>query len=214
MPKSSSKSKRGEIKTVDIAFQESAINNVGYIALLNGVQEGTSFYNRVGRKIEMKSIRLRATYDTNGGDGDGTSTTWRIMVIYDRQPNGAFPASTDLLLSYDNAGVTSQTTFSDLNMNNIDRFQILADIMGTAPDDATTALYNNVAAVIPSEREGVIDRYIKLNGAITQYKSTSNPAQIGDISTGALYLYILGDDDPATAPFALNWQARLRFWDS
>lgn len=210
-------SRVGEKKTCDTFVQNHVIDNTGAFYLLNGIQEGASFYNRVGRRIQMKSLRFIANYDITGtgtGAGTGNQEYHRIMLIYDRQPNGNFPAPADILLTYNDAGATETTTFSHLNMNNAERFQILADIRNYIPDNASTGTTNYAQSINdPKKSEFNIDRYIQLRGAETHYKSSTNPAAIGDISSGALYLFFVGNQDTAVSQYTLYFSSRIRYSD-
>lgn len=211
------RSRSGEKKTCDRFLTNFQVNNAGAFYLLNGIQEGASFYNRVGRRIQMQSVRLLANYDVTGtgtGAGTGNNEYHRIMIIYDRQPNGNFPVAADILLTYNDAGATQTTCWSGLNMNNSERFQVLADIRNYMPDNASTGTENYTAAIFDYKKSEVnIDRYIRLNGAETHYKSSTNPAAIGDIASGALYLFVLGNQDTSVAQYNLYFATRMRYTD-
>ena len=83
------------------------------ITVLNDVAQGTTAITRLGRKILMKSVLVQGTLTNSSGQG-------RILIVYDRQANGAAPAATDVL--------TSNTIMAIQNLDNRDRFIILADI--------------------------------------------------------------------------------------
>lgn len=69
-----------------------------------------------------------------------------------------------------------------------DRFQILRDLQFYAPPVTNTAgVLTNGPSYPANDQEIDINIFIKLKGLATHYKSTSNPATIADISTGALY---------------------------
>lgn len=212
-----------EIKSVDMpAINAGAdtisktLSTTATLDLLNGVQEGASFYNRVGRRIHMKSIHVTGEI-ISSGNGTGVAEYNRILLVYDRQPNGAFPSIADILLDYGNDGTTFTSSFSKMNLNNVERFAILRDSRLAMPSNyegAAAALDGGLASIMPyGESQNKINWFVKLKDLETHYKSTTNPAAIGDIATGALYLVTLGNVAAASAGFLLVYNARLRFTD-
>lgn len=207
-----------EIKSVDMpavnAGADNLTKNVSTTAtfdLLNGVQEGASFYNRVGRRTHMKSIHVTGEL-IESGNGAGVAEYDRIMLVYDRQPNGNFPAISDILLDYGNDGTTFTTAYSKMNLNNVERFAILRDQRIQIATNAGVS--SNVAGAITNYgQQGNINWYVPLKDLETHYKSTTNPAAIGDIATGALYLVTFGSIAVATSGFQFTYNARLRFID-
>ena len=105
-----------ERKNIDDSSAKWASTSAGWsINCLNDVAQGTTAITRIGRKILMKSVLVQGLLATNTGNSA------RVLIVYDRQPNGALPAATDVL--------TSNTIMAAQNLDNRDRFLILADIM-------------------------------------------------------------------------------------
>lgn len=200
-----------EVKTVDIPQTSTLLSTTATFQLLNGIQEGSSFFNRVGRKVMMKSFRLTGSIIPDGL-GAGNAHYIRIMVVYDRQPNGTFPAIADLLQNVDNAGAATTTSLSGMNMNNAERFLMLADLRIDIPQDSGTT-DNQFASIIDYKGEFNIDRYIKLRNLETHFKASSNPAVVADQSTGSLFLCTFGNVAAASAEYDLQWTGRLRYHD-
>lgn len=205
-----------EIKTVDVPLTIFPIDDNGEIGILNYVVQGPASYQRNGNRIELKSIRFRATYNCPlGKTGDGTNDTWRIVLAYDRQPTGNPINQADLMRSIDQSGGVTTGAWTDLNMNNSERFKILCDIMATTPDNSDNPLENNVAMVKGCKVENPIDRYIKLKGLYTKFTGTADPMTIANIVTGTLLVYVVGSrPNGAQAVYNLWWSARLRYWDT
>jgi len=207
------------MKTVDYPPSaepnEDVISTTATFDLLNGVQEGSSFYNRIGRKIMLKSIHVTGAIVPQS-TGGGVPEYDRIMLIYDRQPNGAFPTASDVLTDYDNTGTNRSTSFSGMNMNNSERFLILRDHRFQVPDNNSgAAVVNNPGSDAIVDNTGIanINWFVKLKNLETHYKASSNPAVIGDIATGSLFLFTFGSVPVATAGYQLQFKSRLRYHD-
>jgi len=191
-----------------------ALNSTGTVAATNLIQVGSSMFNRIGRKIEMKSIRLSGTILTLAVTRAAGIAHGRIMLIYDRQTNGAFPTVSDILQDTDQAGTNFTESFSGINMNNRERFVTICDVRLTLPQATNTA--GVLTNVYPNDCQGNVirvDEFRKLKGLVTHYKADSNPAVIGDISTGALYIISLTDQTAGTELFTFNWSCRLKYED-
>ena len=120
--------RQSELKLVDVAQTSNVISTTAYFNVLNIPVAGASFYQRVGNEIEMKSLHLIGNITCTGQPSAGAVDYCRIMILYDRQPNGAYPTAADVLTSYASAGGTTSTSYDHLNPNNADRFKVLADI--------------------------------------------------------------------------------------
>lgn len=212
-----------EIKTVDMpAINAGAdlitkiISTTATFDLLNGIQEGSSFYNRIGRRVHMKSVHFTGQLSPNGQAGRSAANGGeylRCMLVYDRQPNGNFPAISDLLLDYGNDGTSFTTSISKMNMNNVERFAILRDERLPLNDTTVAGVSTAFGQSLPGVYKGSFNWYVPLKDLETHYKSSTNPAAIGDIATGALYFVTLGNVAVATAGVEMTYNSRLRFID-
>ena len=99
---------------VDLAAATYACNSTGSITLIATVAQGTSVNQRVGKKIQWKSMQIRGTVQANATTVSNNSA-W--LIVYDRRPTGSLPAITDVL--------SSATAISFTNDANSGRFQIL-----------------------------------------------------------------------------------------
>jgi len=84
------------------------LNNIG---LFSSAAVANAVDARIGRKIFMTSITMKLTVP---------STPGRLIVVYDKQANGALPAANSYLVN--NADITSL-----VNLSNKDRFVVLMD---------------------------------------------------------------------------------------
>lgn len=205
----SSHYRKGEAKMVDTVVTHGSgfgytLNQTASITPMNLIQEGSSFYNRIGRRIEMKSLHLHGNIIQTGA-GTTVNDYARVMVVYDRQPNGAVPTFATILANYDQAGTATSTALSDLNPDERERFLILADERLVLPP--VTAATGGVLATDSAQKTLTnINRFIKLRGLATHFKASSSPSVIGDIATGSLLLITVGE---AYASGSEGWEAQL-----
>lgn len=206
-------SNRPEIKAVDIPVTSWNINTTAQIVPINLIQAGSTFCNRIGRKVEMASVRVSGMIRPAGN----TTTVQdyaRVLIVYDRQTNGALPAISDILQTTNQSTTNTTTSFSGININNRDRFTILRDNRYELPTVTDTAgVLTNKGLEDQAHSNYMIDQYIKLGNLCTQYKADSNPAVIGDIATGALFLVIFGSAASGSEGFTFEAELRLRYYD-
>jgi len=201
---------RGEVKFFDVEVNNPATGNpygllavanvVGHdpataftgLAELNAVSQGATSYNRIGSKILIKSIDVRFQLYLAGSAP--ANVACRYMIVYDHQPNGAFPTIANILS--DNIG--GATNFlSQINMANRSRFVVLRDRM--------------IAFQAGSDGTRICKEFIKTK-LETQYSATTGA--IGDITSGALYLLAFASTS-AAANFVMlaDCHSRIRFFD-
>lgn len=201
-----------ELKSVDTPSITGALNTTGSFQVLNVPVNGAAFYNRIGNQIEMRSLHLIGGVQATGNAGTVAGEYVRIMVIYDRQPNGAAPSVADVLTSYAQAGGTTSTVFDHLNPNNKQRFLVLMDDrLSFGNTLKATAANAQTQGAIDYKGETNINRFIKLRGLTTTYKASAGA--IGDITVGALQIFCLGSTVAGTEGYSFTGSARLRFTD-
>lgn len=207
-----------EVKSVDTTAASGSgvvltLNSTPLVTPINLIQEGSGFYNRIGRRIEMQSLHL--TGQITCRNVQSNQDYCRILVVYDRQTNGILPSAAAILADYDQQGAVSTGVYSGVNPDYRERFLILADIRLTMPGTSNaspgTSVTNGVDPLVTTFN---INRFIRLRNLATQYQSTHNPSIIDDISTGALYVMTMGTQAAAAAPWQYNAKWRLRYRDT
>lgn len=171
--------------------------------------------NRVGKKVNMKSLHLTGAIGLIAGRaGTGVSDYLRVMVVYDRQPGAAAPAITDILRTFDQTGAQTTTALSGLNPVNSDRFVMLRDLRIDIPNDLVAAAVSASGAIIDYSTNRVnINEFIKLGDMEAAYKSTANPILEANFSTGVLYLVTYGLNPTASNVYSVAFTTRLRYTD-
>lgn len=183
--------KVAEIKSVDVTTTVPCDSN-GFISLLNGVARGTDVTDRIGRSIVMNGLQLRLHGYTIGTTG--VDQIQRILVVMDRQANGAPPSITSVLDSVD--------VLSPYNRDNRLRFNVLADF--------------NVVLNHSGEPGSMWCRTLYLNnvrGAVQQF-NTGDTASVSSITTNSIYLIAIGNIGSGPQSSNVYFSSRFFFKDS
>lgn len=202
---------RPEIKSVDCSVAPTAITTAAQFYLLNGMVPGTQFYNRIGQKINMKSITIRWNIGV-GVPGAAADDYVRIMVIYDKQTNGAFPALADVLQDISQNGTAQSDCLTGLNLQNRNRFVVLRD--HTLSNYNALGTVQQVVSGADTETMDVVSKveYIPLEGAETIFKSSGATGAVTEVQSGSLIVMAVGQT-VANQAFNLSYRARLRYTD-
>lgn len=182
-----------DVGYVDLAFATYAIDTTGTITLVATIAQGASVNQRIGKKAILKSVQIRGSV-YNGSAASINDCT--ILLVYDRQPAGALPAITDILVS-----ANSRSFNNDVNS---DRFKIVRrwdfELLGPSGTPVT------------GEEGKSCDFFVPLNLPI-QFKAAGDGA-IADISNGALYLVTVGNSAAGTGAATAGLGFRTRFIDA
>lgn len=168
--------------------------NSAAVQLLNGITAGDDYNNRDGRRVIMDTLHLRGDFFYAGATAAHPADHVRVLVVYDKQPNGTAAIQGDLFTT------ASGDTF--INPNNLGRFEILWDKAWTLPQvpvNTTSPVY------FPQ-----INQMIRIKRGV-QYSGTSST--IASIASGALYLVTIGSQSSGVNNTVLSISARLTFRD-
>lgn len=177
-----------ERKVSDTVIATYQVNTTGSITLLHVPTLGTDFTNRIGRKTAAKSIYVRGFVRTEASGTAGTQISTvpqqcRMILFADLQPSPATAiAVTDLLVSAHPA--------EQLNLNNRDRFRILADKMYVLDPyvNVTTATQAQASLV---NQIRTVKVFKKIN--IETIFNGTNGGTFADITSGAIYMLWIGN---------------------
>jgi len=200
-----------------IAQVVSTTNTNGDCFVLNLCQQGAGSWNRIGRKINLQSVRLRGIAQFNFAPVATTaalnSNTLRMVLVWDKQPSGgAIPAFDTIFGTTAQDGTESTTFLNPIKFDNMDRFSVLKDwVYSEKPYAAlSSGTQNAVTVQVP------FDEYVKLGGREVVFQGQSNPMTIADISTGALYVFFRVETNTSTTSYVAidnTAFARLRYTD-
>lgn len=147
-----------------------SLTQTGSSQLVLTVAQGSDNTDRIGRKITIKSIQYDVVVSaatTELATYPNASNVAKMLVVYDKQPNGALGAWSDVI----NSTNSIVTPFCFKNYDNIDRFDILAieefEISEGGPNNCRRSRF------IPLSLE-------------TRFDGTG--ATISDIQTGSIFV--------------------------
>lgn len=205
-----------ELKAVDSTVDLPAgsvlatLNTNAGIAVMNAVQPGTGSWNRIGKKIRMKSLRYKfLAVGASVNVAELLQNSMRVTLVYDKQSSSAAVPTYDTIFgSTTQSGVEGTTSFLDnQRIDNTARFIVLKD-------DVFTSEVNSVVAAGTAEWQCNVDIFVKLRGLETIFSGQSNPCTIADISSGALYLIFRAELNNGFTSFRVaNSSCRLRYYD-
>jgi len=207
----------GEVKGMDTGLAgtipPSDMTTSDSILVLNLIQQGTGSWNRVGRKVYNKSIRLCGQIQVTWNIlavGSIVSYWTRMVIVWDTQPAGTMPTKSDIFGTTVQSGVEGSSIYDHLRFDNMDRFRILKDEIRTL--EMSSVAQTAGGSVQKAE---LVDIFINLNNIETLYSGQSNPMSIGDLSGGALYCIFLNDQltSQTNVSMSNNIIARLRYTD-
>lgn len=186
-------------------------NTVGALKLLFNPQPGTGYDQRIGRQVKATSLYFKfrcalkqaelLTPDTYVG-----TKQCRLMIIYDRQPNGVEPSVGDII-----EPAAALDPLSQLNADNRDRFQVIWSknyvfdpiTVGSDPDNPNYAFNRTCYNA---------DKYKKLNHTVT-FNGAGGP-DVDAISTGAFYFVGFANSGGTANRVNIEFTCRFRYSDS
>lgn len=195
-----------ELKAFDVANTVSVFAAGGTFTVLNACVNGAELYQRVGRKIYMKSLHVRG-FITNAATD--VQDMLRVIVFYDSQPNAAGPAALATLIQDSNAAAGTSVS-SEINLINRQRFKILRDFQIMVPAITNTAgVLTNVGFFDQKQESFSVDFFVKLKGLESVFNAV-NGGTAADISSGALWIVTFC---ASSTDWSLNFGTRLRYYD-
>jgi len=212
-----------EIKTVDTNVSSLAgmgqivatLNTNENAACLNLIQQGTADYNRVGKSVNMKSLRIRGTllniFNLPAlSNSDYTEKYIRMVVVHLKNEESAYPGYNVLFGEVDQRGAVFNQLTSPVVPYKLNEVTVLRDVMLKITQD-------NPMLGINDEHYSRchFDEYIPLKGLQTVYRGTNDPLAISSVQSGAIVVYFRATSDVGNDYCGLeSCHARLRYEDN
>lgn len=195
-----------ELKNIDYItntlFPTSASSNFNVANVINLVAQGATPLQYIGRSLMMKKLSFRYIFNSNTTNlsvATNGSFMVRLLLVYDKDPNGTAPLITEIL--------TTDDFGSFNNLDSADRYCVLYDKIKQINPDGGGAVGGAVNGAI-----GFWKGNIKLNHIMKFQGAT---AAITSITKGAIYAFIAqnGDGNFAGLVTQGQWWSRVRFID-
>jgi len=181
--------KRGESKNVDsdetnpVTFGQTTAN----VYLFNAMSQGTTPNTHVGRTVQLTSLDYR--WSGHCGATTTGGSPLRLLIVYDKQPNGALAIATNIVATDELTGM--------MNLNNNHRFIVLVDELIPCVGVAGPAAWG-------------VKGHRKFSLPV---EFQSNNGDITDITTGAVIGLVWQDGGLLIANPPSHLYVRLRFDD-
>ncbi len=174
-----------EIKFINDDNNSSNPSTTFALTLENGLTQGNTTSTRIGASVDLVVWQLNMRLTVNAS---ATNTFVRVLLVQDKQPNGAAFTSADLL--------TSSTVNAMQLPASQNRFVIYVD---------------EVFALAPNWKTNQVKTFrVDLNFQ-TLY-GLGNAGTIADITSNSLYLCTLSNE--ATNTPLMSWSSRVWYYDS
>jgi len=213
------KEKKGVDTSVDSSGNVLATTNSNsQIIPVNLVRAGANSWERVGRKVQLKSLRVGGVvrFTWKGASSTCHGESFRLVVVFDAQPSsGTVPTWDTIFGTTTQAGTEASAYNVPPRYDNMQRFRVLRDV---TVDMWPQFNYYSLTACT-GDYVKAFNEYIKLDGLETVFSGQSAPMTISDLSTGALYVGYRATANVSTGgegdrSFDVeNSYARLRYTD-
>ncbi len=196
-----------ELKFLDGQLTNQSITATGTFLFTthNIVAQGNSQSERIGRKITIRSIRVKGTIKMFAQDQIGDmEQRVRILFVVDSQANGAAP-TIDEVLNF--AGVLGINSFRDLA--NVRRYRVIYDrvfdlpVMGVAADGISTFLN------IPTSKGWGFSKKMHLP---IEYDSSSTTGSLSTQRSNNIFSFAIAENTNES-PF-VSFVFRIRYSDA
>lgn len=207
----------GELKGVDYIINDGLnitpdlTNNDG-IFFMGPVYTGSAGYNRVGRKIRIKSVRVRGDIRSmyNAVGTIAPSCIIRMSIVHDSQPGGGtIPDWDDIFSSISVNGAEFQEISSGVKLSATGRFRVLRDW--------TIPIFFTGGGVSTVEHRYHFDQYLELKDFESTFRADPSPpapVQYSDIQSNALLFVVRCSTNANFAALQLfDTTMRMRYSD-
>jgi len=179
----------------------------------NAISVGTSWQQRIGRKVQILSLKLKGQIWTNPGYGTATdplgSQTIRVLFYIDKQANGEYPSTPQTLIYSGPSSANQIDMFQD--GNSFGRYKILRDYRFNLDPKACYYNYqNNTRGVAQITK--IIDYTHVFNPPLTVHYNGANTVTNQDIIDNSIHMAVAKSAD-ATPTVYCSYKARLAFLD-
>lgn len=209
---------------LDVKYSDSESDALVYDTLANGnhdppvmlnmfqITQGTGPTERIGSKVVIKSLSVKGKLTfAPTTDETKVQTYVRILIIQDKQTNGAQMALTDALALPTNAELVTEAFHK---LENQDRFKILKDFKVRRPPSTSQWVNGTTGATSAGERvsmEMPFYAHCKMNLNV-RYKDSATTGNIGDLMDNSVHMFIIKGKTLLTSEtVTAKYNCRVRF---
>jgi len=187
------------------------------LTLVNGIFSGSTAWQRIGRRITLKRLRIKGYFIESEHEVDNLDRDpqyCRFFVVYDKKPTDTLPQIGTICNTYVAAaqgtdlGLAIPTSFK--NLDNADRYDILLDKTIIMPSRHPQV--NNANTLTATADKMHFDWVVNLGERDTVYAGVNG--NLININTGALYFITWGDSIEATDSWNAQCNVRLEYLDA
>lgn len=206
-----------EIKGVDTILIQVPLSDDPTPIYLTDIASGAGSYQRIGRRINLKSVHCRLTFELNDEAANALGPiTYRAFIVYDKQANGSAFSISDFLAATPKTGVNNIAIplrhILPMNLDGRDRYEIIMDKMGSLSGVITTAGTGTGTSVVPGQDSDVlIEEFRKLKRREVQYKFDALNDGGANVQSGSLVFFVVASKEGA---FSYDANLRLRYYDN
>jgi len=179
----------------------------------NAIPVGTSWQQRIGRKVQIISLKIKGEVGVGASGTDlasgSVAQTIRVVIFIDTQTNGAYPYSPNGVMYSGPTSNMPANYFQD--GNGFGRYKILQDYRFVL--NPTTLAYNYTTNTqLYSACVRLIDYTHVFRPPLTVHYNSANTSTNQDIIDNSIHLAITKDSNTLPNVFC-NYKARLTFFD-
>lgn len=184
----------------------------GHTSLLNCVRLGNDRYQRIGRKVQLKSIHIKLSLYPPEPTVNTLPQDICFVLVWDQDATAA-PALSDLFQETSPAGASGSSVISHINVDKSKVYKVLArKIIPLRHCGTATGVIPCNGNAFQANQDDIYWSWNVKCDLLTVFNGT-NGGTIADIETGALWLgywsNCAASDDVAT----FNVSARIRYYD-
>lgn len=165
------------------------IPSSGVVSVINALAQAGAVNSRIGQQVSTRNCTYRYEVDLPAAP-NAVPTSGRVMIVWDRQPNNAVAAFTDIF--------TNASYLAYVNPAAAQRFVILRNQQFSLSPNGDQTLF--------------FEGYCKINMTSTYNTPTAVPTNIPN--TGALLLVYIADQTAAANRPIISGCFRTRFMDN
>lgn len=186
-------SRSEETKWLHFDYSQVVDNTVAFVNTVNAMPQGDTRITRTGNRIENVGLRATMTIEPSGAATQATRV--RVMLIMDKQPNGAGITGGDLFP----AGVAAANRFyADYNINTIPRrYKVLWDRLFLLQNEIAGATAAGAIVQVGQQAKYLRKRFRFKSK--TRY-SDGNAGTVADIITPNISWVLFSSQGAAQAP--------------